>query len=263
MSEKRHVPDETHAKNLSASKVKSHAQCPLGYWFSYLSDEDRTKPQAGYREKGSAVHEAIEEVLRDNPDTRDAGILSHRFKRTYREKDPQIAENMYEDGLDCCDVAARYIENNREMTFSEFEIRHEYRIESLKKEFTAIMDIVTEDGIVDWKTGSRTDYQGELHDYRIREEKIQGMVYAGAYLNKYGEYPDYVRFVYLGGEELFELNPNKQMWEEMKQYAKAVLESQSTGQFPAKEGGHCGFCDYEFVCPAKDHSMANVSYWKF
>lgn len=263
MTEKRHVPAETHEKNLSASKVKSHAQCPLSYWFSYMSGETRTKPSKGYREMGTAVHEAIEQVLRDNTDARDSGILSHRFKRVYRDENPECPEHLYENGLDCCDVAARFIEKNRELEFRAFEIRHEYHIGEVGKDFTAIMDVVTDEGIIDWKTGKRNDPDGNPRDYRLREELIQGMVYAGAYLNKYGEYPEYVCFAYLGDAEAAWKSPNEDMWGKMKQYAKATVKSQETGEFPAKTGGHCNFCDYEFVCPAQDVSMANVSYWKY
>jgi len=265
MTETRPVPDYLFDEYLSASRVKTFSQCPLKWWFGYAADEKRTKPEKGYREKGTAVHEAIEDTLLDDESIRDSGILSHRFKRAYREKDPDIPEWMYDSGLNCCDNAAKYIEKYaQDMTFRGFEVEHQYHVGGeVNQGFNAKMDIVTGEGVLDWKTGKRQDSDGNVREYRKREELIQGMVYAGAYLNKYGEYPEYVTFVYLGDGEIRNLQPTEERWSEMKQYARSLLQAMGAGNFPAKTGGHCSFCDYEYVCPAQETSMANVSYWKY
>lgn len=265
MEEERPVPDELFDEYLSASRIKTFAQCPLKWWFGYASDEDRTKPEKGYRAKGTAVHEAIEDTLLDDRDLRDSGILSHRFKRAYRDKNPDIPQWMYDSGLDCCDNAAKYIEKHcQDTTFEGFEVEHQYHVGGqVNKGFNAKMDVITDTGIIDWKTGKRKDSNGDVREYRTREEVIQGMVYAGAYLDKYGEQPDSVTFVYLGDGEIRNLRPKDDRWDQMKQHARSLLQSMGAGNFPAKKGGHCSFCDYEFVCPAQETSMANVSYWKF
>lgn len=261
MTDERPVPGDIFQENLSASKVKGFAQCPLKHWYQYLSDETRTKPSAGYRELGSAVHESIEEVLQENREMRDASILSHRFKQLYRYKDPDVPENLYDRGLNVLDTAAKFIENNRSASIREIELRHEFQVGGrIDHGYTAIMDIVTDNGIWDWKTGSCTDSDGETRDYIIRDEIIQGMVYASAYLNKYGEYPEYVKFVYLNEPGVRTLDPTKDKYDKMLAYSSSLLNAWETGEFPAKTGSHCGFCDYEYVCEAQEVSMANVSY---
>jgi CRISPR/Cas system-associated exonuclease Cas4 (RecB family) len=244
MTETRPVPDHLFDEKLSASRIKEFAQCPLKWWFDYAADEHRTKPEKGYRELGTAVHEAIEDTLLDDDSIRDSGTLSHRFKRAYRDKDPDVPEWMYDRGLNCCDNAAKYIEQNADMEFRGFEVEHQYHIGGeVNKSFNAKMDIVTDTGLVDWKTGKRKDSDGDVREYRKREELIQGMVYAGAYLNKYGEHPEYVTFVYLGDGEIRNLQPTEERSSQMKQYARALLQAMGAGEFPAKTGGHCSFCD--------------------
>lgn len=258
------VPDETHEKNLSASKVKATAQCPLKYWYQYISGETRTKPEAGYRDRGSAVHEAIEEVLRDDPTTRNSSVLASRFKREYRAWDPDIPEWMYDTGLKACDNAAKFLEKYDDLEIRDIEVRHEYIVGGeVNEQFTAIMDLCTERFIVDWKTGKRNDNDGNPREYNLRDEKIQGMVYAGAYLDKYGEYPEKVIFVYLGDGEIAKKEPSQDKWDEMKRYARNHVQMEQAEDFPAKPGGHCSFCDYEYCCPATDVSMGNISFWKY
>lgn len=267
VTKKRHVPDELFDEKLSATRVKKFAQCPLSWWFDYARDEQRKKPSAGYLEKGTAVHNSIEEVMLENPDVRDPGILSHKFKHHYRTvEDPDIPERMYDDGLNCCDNAAKFFasEHLEGEEIRGIEVEHQYHVGGeVNSDFNAKMDIVTDRGLVDWKTGNAKNSDGEIADYRKRDELIQGMVYAGAYLNKYGEHPEYVKFVYLGDGNVRVRYPDQEQWGQMKQYARALQQAMGSGEFPAKTGGHCSFCDYEYVCPAQDTSMANVSYWKY
>jgi RecB family exonuclease len=265
MTEKRPVRDELFGENLSASRLKKFAQCPLSWWFDYSKQEDRKKPSAGYLEKGTAVHNSIEEVMINHPDIRDAGTLAHKFKKHYRAvENPDISEKMYEDGLDCCDNAAKFVAEHLDEEVLGIEVEHQYHVGGeVNADFNAKMDITTEKGVVDWKTGNAKNSDGEVADYRKRDELIQGMVYAAAYLNKYGRDPEYVKFVYLGDGNVRPRYPDSSMWSQTKQYARALQQAMGSGEFPAKTGSHCSFCDYEFVCPAQETSMANVSYWKF
>lgn len=260
------VPKSTLDYNFSASKVKSFATCALKYWYQYASDETRTKPSEGYREVGIAVHEAIEEVMEDHIDTRDAGILAHRFKEKYRKKDPDVPEYLYERGLNCCDNAAKWWEHAGDVDVRGLEVREEFTINvpGLEKQFTAIMDVVVDGQIWDWKTGWPEDNNGDLYDRIPREEMIQGSVYATAYFNKYGEYPEGVTFLYLrDGVEARTIDVTDEKWNQMVQYAKMLQNAQEEERFPAEPGSHCNFCDYEYVCESRDVSMGNVTYWKY
>lgn len=265
MNRKRRVAEHLFDENLSASRVKKFATCPLKWWFSYSRKETRTKPEKGYREKGDAVHKAIENTLLEDETIRDAGILSHRFKEKFRQKNPDIPEKMYEDGLDCCDNAAKYLQKFVEPdAIRDIEVEHQFHVGGeVNESFNAKIDLTTDTSVVDWKTGNALNADGEHADYRKRDELIQGMVYAAAYLNKYGEYPKEVVFVYLGDGEVSDFTPDREKWTQAKQYARALLQAMGSGEFPANPGEHCSFCDYEYVCPAQDTSMANVTYEKY
>ncbi|AGM11946.1 PD-(D/E)XK nuclease [Haloarcula californiae tailed virus 1] len=262
--ETRSVPQDVREHPLSASRVKKFAQCPLSWWYNYVKEETRTKPGEGYLGLGNAVHDSIEAELKEQGGTPNSSTLAHRLKRRYREEDPDIPEWMYDKGLKCCDNAAKFFAEYDDLNIREIEAEHRYAVKgSVNAMFNAKMDVTTDRFIIDWKTGNAHDSDGNIRDYRIRDELIQGMVYAGAYLDRYGEYPDKVIFVYLGDGTVRRSDPSQDRWEEMKQYARSLLQAMDAENFPAKTGGHCGFCDYQFVCPAQDHSMADVSYWKY
>lgn len=243
--------------NISASQVKKHAQCPMAYWFAYISDKEATKRKSVYLDLGSRVHEAIEEALTaESPPPLDhEQALKAAIQNLYREKEQyDLPDDHYQDGMQYCAKAAEYIAK-RDPDIQAVELRKEYRIErdDISTGVTAIMDVIADGEIWDWKTG-------RIRDDTPHEEKIQGSIYMAAYLEEYGEEPEKIRFIYVKEGKIRSLDPEDDIWEYMLVRAKALLESKRTGQFKPKPGDHCYWCDYEFWCPAAPAGMGNVPY---
>jgi len=232
--------------NISASQVKAHSQCPKQWWFRYQSELEATKKDSKYLDLGSRVHEAIESAISGEniPPLGHKKSVEATIQNKYEElgREYPLSDDMYEDGLEYCSVAARYI-SKREPALQDVERRKEYRIErgDISTGVTAILDVVANSEIWDWKTG-------RIRDETPHEEKIQAAVYMAAYLEAYGEPPDIINFVYLKEEEVRRLQPEDEIWEYMIERAKALVSAKKTGDFPGEPGEQCYWCGYEFWC---------------
>lgn len=240
--------------NLSASQIKKHSQCPKAYEFRYETDIDPTKEQKEYLHLGSRVHESIEEVLESgHPGLDDVRLLKTAIQKEFRGKQQyEIPKKLYGQGMDCCEVAAKYLSKNQP-AIEEIEARSEYRINgSIDQGVTAIMDLVTDTEVWDWKTG-------RIRDETPHEEKIQGAVYMAGFFDLMESPPEKVKFIYLKEEKVRTLDPNDENWEYMLAHAKKLMRSKESGRFPAKPGDHCYWCDHEFYCDSSPVGLGEVS----
>lgn len=232
--------------NISASQIKTHASCPLQYWFRYIENQERTKKKSKYLTLGSRVHEAIERVLKED-ETIPFGqpkALKSRMQNVYAVMDGYelTDEDLYDDGLKCCGKAAEYI-CKREPDIVGVEERVEFAINrpDMSTGVTGIMDITTDTEIWDWKTG-------RIRDDSEHDEKIQGAVYMAAYLNEYGREPESIKFVYVKEGTVRTVDPTDENWTYMLGFAKELLEAKRTGHFPGEPGEHCYWCAHEYWC---------------
>lgn len=250
--------------NISASQVKAHSKCPKQWWFRYQSEKEPSKSNMQYLWLGSRVHESIEEALTaESPPPLDhQKALQSAFQNLYREKDEYpVPDKLYKQGMECCEVASKFIvkgpsgvpDDEWNPTIEDIEKRIEYDISrpDVDTGVTAIMDVVTEKEIWDWKTGS-------IRDDTPHEEKIQGSIYMAAYFDEYGEAPEAIRFVYLKEGKVRDVDPSDEVWEYMLKRAKALVHAKETGEFPGKAGSHCYWCDYEFFCDVAPTGVGGV-----
>ncbi|WP_158228648.1 PD-(D/E)XK nuclease family protein [Halorubrum sp. C191] len=244
---------------LSASRIKTFARCPLSYWFKYISDHEDVEPPGVPLRFGSRVHEAIEDVIAEDRAPLDRqDILESELLAAFESKTQySVPDEKLSTGADCMRTAARFIANDQP-SVRGVEQRVEFGIDIPDPvPTTAIMDLVTDDGLIDWKTGS-------IRDYTSHQEKIQGAVYMGAYLAEYGEPPESVRFVYLKEERVRSVEPSDEVWEYMTDYARRLVEAEESGQFPASTGSYCrSVCPYEVYCPAADAGAGTVPYEQY
>lgn len=217
---------------------------------------------------GSAVHEAIEQVLTQYPDLREEEQLHFRFQQALDRDEYGYPDSMHDNVMTCIANAARFIAD-REQKESGFEIRgiekdHTFSVNrpDLSYPFRGIMDVATNNEIWDWKTGNR----------REGEEQIQGALYLAAYTNMYGEVPEAIRFVYLknreqglisrtdsDGNEFWSKQKQPDGWEEVITLSKQILKAWEKDRFPAKPGDICFFCDHEGFCSASSVGVGNES----
>lgn len=245
--------------DLSASRIKRHAKCPEQYRLRYVEGKEPTKQKKGYGELGSLVHESIENVLGENPEERDRKRLTGLLKQEFYELEESdeydksiIDENQRSTGIDCLEMAAKFI-SKQDFELEAIEKMVSFEIDEIDRTNIGFIDVVTTDGIWDWKTGTIRDSTG-------RDEVIQGSVYMAGYHNEYGELPDYIRFVYLKEGKVREIEPSQMNWNKMLKYARKLVNSERKGEFsPDPEQSKCYFCDWEYFCTASDVSPGKVN----
>jgi CRISPR/Cas system-associated exonuclease Cas4 (RecB family) len=246
--------------NISASQVKSHAKCPKQWWFRYVSDKEETSGDERYLNLGSRVHEAIEDTLtaESPPPLGHEKAVKSAVQNLFAEKsEHEIPDDFYDDGMKYCAKAAEFIAK-QEPELRGVEVRHEFEIDrdDISTGVTAIMDIVTENEIWDWKTGT-------IRDETPHEEKIQGAVYMAAYHNKYGETPDSIRFVYVKEGKVRNIDPSDEIWEYMIDRAQDLINAKQTGEFAPEPGDQCYWCSYELWCDASPVGVGGVPYEEY
>lgn len=226
-------------KPLSASGIKKFRDCPKQWWFRYRAAVEGTKTESEYAVLGSTVHEAIENVLREGEPYGPAA-----FMQEFRDlaADTDLPPDFVEDGADYAWNAGEFL-NGRDYTIRGIEEREEFQIErpDVDEPVTAILDVTTEGQIWDWKTG-------RIRDDTPMEEKIQAGVYAAAYFNLYGEWPEVIRFVYLQEEEVRKYGPDDDLAALVLKYARQLVRAKREQHFPADPGDQCYWCEWEYYC---------------
>lgn len=249
--------------DFSASRLKTHASCPKQYELKYIQGLEPTKGKSGYGELGTWVHLALERVLRREKAKFNQNTIHSKLKQEFfsiednEEVDTAVIDDdQRETGLNCLNVASRFIAAKQPKTRA-LEKTVNFHIDNPTIDKTAYgkIDVVTKDGqIWDWKTGSIND------NYTPRDELIQGSVYMAGYHNIYDELPSAIRFVYLKEEKERELEPTEDSWQDMLQYARKLVQDESTGEFEAEpEPGKCYFCGFEMSCPASKVGIGGVN----
>lgn len=237
------------------------------YWY-----KDERKPftvDKGYRSLGSAVHEAIENVLNDSPQLRDQDRLEYEVQQQLDEMDHGVPETMVDDAYSCVANAAKWV-SQQDFEVVGVEDEHDFKVSrpDLSIPFKAIMDVTTKQGIIDWKTGNRYE----------SKERLQGAVYLSAYADKYDRIPEYVKFIYLKdrevqtysrkdettGHEFWGEDEMPDGWGEVIRIAKKIQRAWREDKWPAKpETAPCHFCDARYWCPEGGYGVDSVDPFKF
>lgn len=247
--------------DISASRIKKHASCPEKYRLRYIAEKESTKMRQGYGEIGSLVHESIENVLNNHPNERNKNALTSRLKQEFYQLEESgeydmelIDDRQRSTGLDCLEMAAKWLAKpGQDVEFREIEAVCHYDLDGLDRTAIGFMDVATQNGIWDWKTGRIRGDETE------RDEIIQGAVYMGGYHNSYGELPEYIKFVYLKEEKVRTVTPGEEAWEEMLEYARELVKSEQTDTYePDPEEGKCYFCGWENFCSASAVSPGQI-----
>lgn len=243
---------------LSASGIKSHKNCPEKFRLKYIEGLDGTTGSSPYASLGNAVHESIEEILDHDADLKDKpNQLKEMFLGRYREKDPDIPDDMYDTGLSCLEVAARYVAMQDVNYWRGLEEDFTFALgrPDIDHSFRGIMDVCTDNEIWDWKTGTNVHEQDEI---------VQGMTYAMGYYDKFGVVPNKIRFVYLQKEKERAIEPNDENWQQLLDYTRDVVEAKRNNEFPADPGGSkCYWCSREGYCDASPVGAGGIRWEVF
>lgn len=246
--------------DISASRIKTFAKCPEQYRLKYVEEKEPTKRRKGYGELGSIVHEAIENVLTEHPTERNERALTSRFKQEFfaledsGEYDMTLIDDQQRgDGLSCLETAASWLAKpEQDVEIRGIEQPCHFTIDAVDRTAIGYMDVATENGIWDWKTG-------RIRDDTSRDEIIQGSVYMAGYHNEFGELPEHIKFVYLKEETVRTVNPTQDSWKEMLKHARNLVNGERKDEYPADpENGPCYFCGFEMWCSASEVSPGQI-----
>lgn len=255
------VDPEDSVFRLSASSVKTHANCPYRFYLAKVLGLDGTKASKGYLELGSAVHESIEEVLtkdRWRSPPRPQNQLRQELMSEFNEWDPQVDDDLWDRGVSCLETAAKYLSTLRDdLTVNEVEPEFDFSLgrADVSAKFKGYIDVTSDEPreVIDWKTGS----------IREKGEVIQGAVYMRGYQELYGEPPDKIRFVYLKEGKERALEPDDENWETFIGHAQQCVQDIRREQFEAKPGSQCYFCDQEGFCHASPVGCGDIDYMNY
>lgn len=236
-------PDWERHEYASASRVKTFDDCEKQYWFGYHSGLEPTKPDNKYAKYGSAVHEAIEIALIQGLDN----LRDHATEQFYRIADKHgLDDDMVDKGSKHIRLAAKFI-TSQDKDITQVEAEIPFTISAIDQHMAAKLDVVAEDEIWDWKTGKHRD-----------RDWLQATVYKAAFVAEYGFEPSRVRFIYLQHGDIDNHDPGREEFEKLVEYLKRIRAADEAGQYPARPGEQCYWCDYEYYCPAADVGMGGV-----
>lgn len=246
---------------ISASKLKTIEECPHQFELRYIRRLEEMGPDSRWIRRGNAVHEAIEDTLRESSDP---SVGSDILKATYRDNGGQdgykLSDGFHQQVLSCLEAASRYLRKHVD-TVRDIETEVEFGVtdSAITRDFGGYIDLTTGDRVVDWKTGKS---EGKSDD-----DRLQGAVYMAGYAHLYGEPPESIDFAYLNEEtgddhpKIRSYNPDDELWETMLTKARQLMYAVEDGEYPARpDDSRCNFCDYEVFCHASPVGAGNVDW---
>lgn len=245
---------------ISASQLKAFRKCPKSYWYKYSTDKRGTKIGGGYREFGSEIHQVIDDVLSEDKTLRSRDELEYKFLKRRDELDYDYPDEMNEDSDKCLRNAAKFLSKRKDMEIRDVEVDHKFKISrpDFDQRYRGILDITTDSGIIDWKSGS---------SIRVDDEKLQAAVYFAAYSNLYGEKPEQIEFVYLKKGEINRHSPGDnegELWDNMINVSKQLMRAWDEDEWPAyPDPSSCYFCDYQNYCPDSGVGVENLNWSQY
>ncbi|HYL67719.1 MAG TPA: ATP-dependent DNA helicase, partial [Candidatus Limnocylindria bacterium] len=236
---------------LSASAIETYQRCPMQYLFANVW-RIRGGPHA-MMTFGNVMHTTIKEFAslvrerRKVPFSEVAAIYDREWSSAGFPDDYQEAEYR-KAGLEQLENFHRsYSAAPPDMLFQEkgFELHLDHDVI-----VTGRMDQVNRLGakeieIVDYKTG-------KPKDAKKASDSLQLSVYALAAEEVLELHPSRLVFYNLTTNEPVETERDAKALAKMKQTIEGVADQIRAGDFAAKPGFHCGYCDFKPLCPAHE-----------
>lgn len=230
---------------LSYSQIEAYKSCPLKYKFSYVLNIP-TMPSHNL-----SFGDTIHETLRDyhQKDLFNAQSLEDLFK-IYEHNwkplgyiDEEHRNHRYADGKK---LLERYYFKNREENKKPLSLEKSFNIKIDDIKFRGRIDRIDkyEDGveIMDYKTGN-TKTQKEV------DKDDQLTVYALAAKEALSLNPKKLTYYFLESGDKISTTKSEKQLNEIKEEIKNILKQITEGNFEAKSGKHCDWCDYNNICP--------------
>lgn len=248
-------PPRPEPLQLSASAIDSYTRCPMKYVFQHLWNI-RGGPHA-QTTFGNVMHTTIKELVGEihkghkmpfeevlaiyEREWSSAGFPDRYQEEEYRKAGRGQLESFYRS------YAAKPADVLHQEKGFELPLEHDVVI-------TGRMDQVNRLGkreveIVDYKTGRPRDAKKAAED-------LQLSVYALAAREVLEVEPTRLVFYNLMTNEPVATTRDAKAFKETKQKIAEVADSIRSGEFPAKPGFSCGYCDYKPLCPAHEQLVS-------
>jgi DNA helicase II / ATP-dependent DNA helicase PcrA len=240
---------------LSASAIETYQRCPMQYLFANVW-RIRGGPHA-MMTFGNVMHTTIKEFAalvrerRKVPFSEVAAIYEREWSSAGFPDDYQEAEYR-KAGLEQLENFHRtYSAAPPDMQYQEkgFELHLDHDVI-----VTGRMDQINRIGekeieIVDYKTG-------KPKDAKRAGDSLQLSVYAVAAEEVLDLYPSRLAFYNLTNNEQVETVRDSRALAKTKQTIAGVADQIRAGDFAAKAGFHCGYCDFKPLCPAHEQLIS-------
>ena len=255
----------------SHSKIKTYEQCPQKYKFRYI---DRIEPPFRTIEVflGDIVHQTIEKLYRDLPDSRPIprnrliSYYEQRWKEDYSSKIRVVRRGT---------TPQDYFATGRKMVSSYYRRFYPFTqgtTVGLELDVSFPIASGTEfQGVVD-RLVQGTDGAYEVHDYKtsrwlpsledLRRDR-QLSLYELAIRQRWPEVGN-VSLVwhYLAFDRQLQLKRTAEELEQAKRSALRIIgQIEKEARFPTHETRLCDWCEYYGICPAKQRNLVPVPSW--
>lgn len=247
------MPIPTEVKTLSHTQINTYETCPLKYKYQYVL-KIPTGPR-GSASFGSSVHNTLQKFYQEF--AKDSGIgLPHLLNL--------LEVSWIPVGYSSREEQKRQKEEAKQMLENYFHSFHtpEIAVKDVEKLFkikvgsdiflTGKIDRVDEkaDGtieIIDYKTG-------KMPDEKKLKKDMQLAIYAMA-ASDYGLYRKPIEkislsFYYLAHREKITLSRTEEDIQDVKMKVREVADKIRQGDFPARTGPWCDYCDFKMICEA-------------
>jgi RecB family exonuclease len=257
-------------KRFSYSALESFNICPQQYKFAAIDKVEIPKRVSADAYLGASVHRCLSILYKHGAD----GILYplDKILEVYEaewekpKKEHLVAGSEHYTIDDYIrlgrEMLERYYEKYKpfkEGTLIGSEMRTSFELPGTNFRFSAVLDLIIkkDDGTIeirDFKTGQRMPSVKERGFY------YQMGLYQLALKALHPQYKDIELTQYfLRKDELIKRKLTDDELEQItEEYRNAVLEIKNAirlNDFPTKEGGHCRYCEFFNICPAKRHGQ--------
>ena len=254
------LPSIARGPALSPSRAKDFKQCPLKYRLRAIDRIPETPTRDAVR--GTAVHAVLESLYGlpsgEREPERAAALVEPAWQQLLRDR-PEFEEVLGTDGpapflAEVADLVHRYyrLENPTGFDPQSCESLVEVRLAdgSPLRGYVDRIDVAA-DGrlrVVDYKTGRTPGPDAE------QQALFQLKFYALVVYRSRGVVPAELRLLYLRDGQILTYTPDVDELVRFERIVSALWEAITTagrdGDFPARRGGGCRFCEYQPLCPA-------------
>lgn len=258
-------------RTYSHNSLSTYRDCPRKFKFQYIEKPDIPRKLTADTYLGTAVHRVLAQVykLASNgvlhPMDKALDDYMAEWDKPERKYISVANENLAVDD---------YISNGRKMLERYYEryqpfdqgvllgaeMKVRFTLPGTEFPFLAVIDRLWKHGseqveIIDYKTGSRLP-QGGRDPMFLNQMGLYRLAIAEKYpqfeqveLAQYFLKMDEVISYRVSPDELDELT------ERVRGDVLDILRAERLDSFPTQEGGHCNYCDYYSLCPAKRHQL--------